>query len=249
MPIDREQYFNTLGISENGCSDDRAKLKLEKALDRAYALRTFEIEYYWKRATYFWGFQIAIFAAFGLILNKDPSLTCVGVIAVALSILGILTAVANYLSTRGSRFWQENWEKHIDMLEDEIEGRLYKTVWLKDGRVEFSVSRINAKIGIFLIVFWFFATVWSVYEFTKTSPPTCHLDIPSPYLIWAVVIAVTVVGVLCLWCQRSDLHGTKPNNDGGHGKEFKQRRFWSFWERKTTPKPDEFIRRYAPYED
>jgi hypothetical protein len=42
--------------------------------------------------------------------------------------LGILTALANALAARGSRFWQNNWEKHIDMLEDKIEGQLYKTV-------------------------------------------------------------------------------------------------------------------------
>jgi len=53
----RDQYFKTLGFVPT----DRPQCR--KALTRAYQLRTFEIEHYWKRATYFWGFQIAIFAA------------------------------------------------------------------------------------------------------------------------------------------------------------------------------------------
>jgi hypothetical protein len=42
------------------------------ALNRAYELRTLEIEHYWKHGTYFWGFQVAIFAAFGLLWNDAP---------------------------------------------------------------------------------------------------------------------------------------------------------------------------------
>jgi hypothetical protein len=131
----RTQYFGTLGFTESETT------KLKAALKRAYELRNFEIEHYWKRATYFWAFQVAIFAAFGL-LWKDlatgpvtvagsvPVANPWGPVTVALAGLGILTAVANALSARGSTFWQNNWEKHIDMLENEIEGRLYKTVWL-----------------------------------------------------------------------------------------------------------------------
>jgi hypothetical protein len=107
----RDKYFNTLGFSEHD------KSKREKALDRAYQLRNFEIKHYWTRATYFWGFQIAIFAAFGLLWKEitasdAPSAVHLwSPVAIALSGLGILTAVANFLSARGSKFWHENWER------------------------------------------------------------------------------------------------------------------------------------------
>ena len=45
MIVTGEQYFGTLE-----CTDDGRR---EKALRRAYAQRTFEIEHYWKRATFF----------------------------------------------------------------------------------------------------------------------------------------------------------------------------------------------------
>jgi hypothetical protein len=117
----RDRYFRTLGLDP---TKSETKRQIRKALDRAYQQRTFEIEHYWKRATYFWGFQLAIFAAFGL-LWREQSKDQWTLVTIALSVLGILTAVANSLSG-GSKFWQENWERHIDMLEDEIEGRLYK---------------------------------------------------------------------------------------------------------------------------
>jgi DUF2934 family protein len=122
--IPRTRYLGTLGFYDG--SEATAK-RLAAALKRAYRIRNFEIEHYWKRATYFWAFQVAIFAAFGLLWKQTAAWSPVTVL---LAGLGILTAVANSLSARGSRFWQENWESHIDMLEDEIEGRLYKTVWL-----------------------------------------------------------------------------------------------------------------------
>jgi hypothetical protein len=72
-------------------------------------------------------------------------------VAIALSGLGVLTAVANLLSAYGSKFWQENWEKHINMLEDNIEGRLYKTIWLskKDAsklKASFTVTGVNLSV-------------------------------------------------------------------------------------------------------
>src|SRR5271154_2713773 len=112
----RTQYLGTLGLSGNGTT---TKPRMEAALKRAYALRNFEIEHYWKRATYFWAFQVAIFAAFGLLWKASETPTTEwSPITVALAGLGILTAFASALSAIGSRVWQDNWEKHIDMLED-----------------------------------------------------------------------------------------------------------------------------------
>src|SRR5262249_24545119 len=136
-----DKYFETLNIDK----DDR--MKRRRALSRAYQQRSFEIEHYWKRATYFWGFQIAIFAAFGFLWREitgpdDKSAEWLPVAAL-LTVLGVLTAVGNYLAARGSRFWQKNWEAHIDALEGDIEGHLHKTIWLHNGRASFSVSRLN----------------------------------------------------------------------------------------------------------
>jgi hypothetical protein len=143
----RDRCFNTLGFAPGDLS------KRERALNRAYQLRTFEIEHYWKRSTYFWDFQIAIFAAFGLLWKADQPNQW-GLITVALSGLGVMTAVANSLSASGSKFWHRNWERHIDMLEDDVEGRLYKIIWLPEGKTNFSVSNVNLRLSYLMIAFW-----------------------------------------------------------------------------------------------
>lgn len=137
----RSRYFRTLGIAAEGA--ETAKLR-QSAFTRACERRDFEIEHYWKRATYFWAFEVAIFAAFGFLWGKSD--TGASPITIFLAGLGILTAFTNKLAALGSRFWQENWENYIDMLEDEFEGRLYKTVWLDEGKVSYSVSRVNLSL-------------------------------------------------------------------------------------------------------
>jgi hypothetical protein len=42
--------------------------------------------------------------------------------------LGLVLSAAWYLANRGSKQWQENWENHVDLLEYEVKGPLYKTV-------------------------------------------------------------------------------------------------------------------------
>jgi hypothetical protein len=259
----KEDYFATLEISPHDAAPPPApaqKSKSEKALDRAYQLRTFEIEHYWKRATYFWGFQIAIFAAFGL-LWKDASVAPANLwvwscpattnpwspVTVALSGLGVLTAVANYLSAKGSTFWQKNWEHHIDMLEDKIEGRLYKTVWLLEGKSSYSVSKVNQQLSFFFIVFWVFVTLYVVYRFIGSPPWMLDISAWWAHLsIWMqaiIIIAPIVIGAVCLFQQTSDLRGTLHDSKGSHS--YPIERCWCSCKR--TCAGQTFISRCAPH--
>lgn len=234
----RGRYFKTLGFLETDT------MRCKRALDRAYALRTFEIEHYWKRATYFWGFQVAIFAAFGLLWKVDMPEQTPGLITVALSILGVLTAVANSLSASGSKFWQENWERHIDMLEDKCEGRLHKTVWLPNGKISFSVSGINQTLSWFIIVFWTVTTIYLAYKLVGSPPIDLRgLGCISAWLWLIAIIVVIASGVLALRCRTSNLRGTIPNDDGNHTKTIE---WCSCWRRRIDS--GTFIRRYAPDE-
>jgi hypothetical protein len=200
----RTQYLRTLGLDG---SDGSVKPRLEAALARAYALRNFEIEHYWKRGTYFWAFQVAIFAALGFILGKAEAKD-LHPVSFALAGLGILTSVANALSARGSRFWQNNWEKHIDMLEDQIEGRLYKTVWLtSDKSVSFSVSRVNQYLSYYFVVFWSLVAIYVAWS----------VDWSSAWKYVPILAVMTVIGVVWLFGQTTDLDGTLPKVDGSHG--------------------------------
>lgn len=122
--------------------------KQKEALERAWKNRDFEIELYWKRATYFWGFIAAAFAGYFIIVSTDNDFVQAEYIVIC---LGFIFSVAWYFANIGSKKWQENWEKHIDLLENEITGPLYKTVIDKPA---YSVSRVNIRISQFVIWIW-----------------------------------------------------------------------------------------------
>ncbi len=144
----REQYFQALGTTE--------EKKLTEVLKLAHDIRQFEIELYWKRAAYFWAFQLIAFTALGL-LFKDGHIAPLGKLSLGRLLIpapiGVITAFAGYLTARGSKFWQENWEAHVDLLEDKTNERLTGVVMCRDVP-QFSVSRINQRLLLYLTIGW-----------------------------------------------------------------------------------------------
>jgi hypothetical protein len=145
-------YAEDQATGDVGETDQKADLR-KAALTRAHEIRKFEIELYWKRASYFWILQAAVFTAIGLtwkVSSPSPN----ALIPLALAALGSVTALAGWLSARGSKFWQENWEYHIDMLEDEFEGRLHKTAYVGKDGIAWSVSGVNDRLAFCFFLFW-----------------------------------------------------------------------------------------------
>ncbi len=154
-----QEYKDAFGISSAG-ADPKTGLALQHALD----IRKFEIGLYWQRATYFWTLIAATFAGYFAVLSaehmKDKDFN-----AYVLSCVGVIFSLAWFLTNRGSKYWQENWENHVDMLEDGITGPLYKTVLHRpkaktflsrfvEGPAPFSVSQINQWVSLFTIAVW-----------------------------------------------------------------------------------------------
>jgi hypothetical protein len=182
------------------------------ALKRSHEIRQFEIDLYWKRATYFWVLQAAVFTALGLIW-KDTGKEIPHIVPVALASLGLLTSAAGWFSAQGSKFWQENWERHIDMLEDEFEGRLHKTAWVGEMGVRWSVSNINDRLILFFVAFWLL--VFVIVCATAVPVWTVHLahskdqaDLTQPGVIG--LAAATAYGLRCLYKQKTNLRGSIP---------------------------------------
>ncbi len=172
---------------------------VEAALMRAQENRTFEIELYWKKAAYFWAFIGAAFAGYIAVQSRDP----VGAtdLSVILACLGLVFSFAWYCVNRGSEKWQENWEKHVDMLEDYVTGPLYKTVLTRDEPREFrhrissvltgpaplSVSKINQLISFYVFMVWVFL-LW------QALPP---FDFGAA-IHWPYVIIVSLSVAACV---------------------------------------------------
>lgn len=64
-PIDEEKYYTSFGLSKViGEFIIKDKQKLENAYKKAWDNRDFEINKFWTRASYFWGFIALIFGAY-----------------------------------------------------------------------------------------------------------------------------------------------------------------------------------------
>ncbi|MCA3217353.1 MAG: hypothetical protein ING59_02090 [Burkholderiales bacterium] len=157
-----EEYKTLFAEPTPGWKKDELKeseTRAGRALAFATDIRKFEIELYWKRATYFWAFIGAAFAGYALTYktsaDHEPWLSLL------FSALGLIFSFAWYLVNRGSKFWQNNWERHVDMLEDMTLGPLYKIIAsdisTKNPLIapgSFSVTKINQVLSVFVTFIW-----------------------------------------------------------------------------------------------
>lgn len=134
-------------------ASDATKNELEKrkeAYEKAHDIRKFEIGLFWQRATYYWAFILAAFTAhFALAVT---------------AFFCYFFSLCWVLMNKGSKFWQKNWEGHIDELEREFSGDLYKVILNTNDKNKFcccpfslqaydySVSKITMITSIALMV-------------------------------------------------------------------------------------------------
>jgi hypothetical protein len=145
-PLTQEEYEDRLVRID--------QQKAERAFDKAWETRNFEIELYWKRATYFWAFIASAFVGyFGLVnadayRRPDPYQHAEVYFVIC---LGFLLSLAWLLTNIGSKQWQRHWEVHVDLLEDQFTGPLYKTV---HPSMTYSVSKINEIVSVAVVSVW-----------------------------------------------------------------------------------------------
>lgn len=156
-------------------SDDSVR---KNALTVALDVRKFEIELYWKRATYFWTFIAAALAGFAAI--QASSMSNKTDMSVILACLGIVFSIGWLCVNRGSKHWQENWENHVDMLEDKECGPIYKVILtrsepsnksetiehLLNGPSPISVSKVNQIISLYVSILWVSLLFYSLPPFS-----------------------------------------------------------------------------------
>jgi hypothetical protein len=170
-----DHYKNAFGL---GTLQNPVKAKA--ALDLALDIRKFEIGLYWQRAAYFWALIAAAFAGYFAILSAEK-LADREYLAYIVSCIGLIFSWAWFLVNSGSKYWQENWENHVDMLEDGVVGPLYKTILHRPsdrpffekyifGPQAISVSRVNLGVSIFSLFIWIALILHSLPVFHLASP-------------------------------------------------------------------------------
>jgi hypothetical protein len=190
-----EKYKEYFGIESGKINPPETNSKQKEALDRAWKTRSYEIDKFWQRSKFFWSFIGLVFGAFGAIKTKQINLCdFLPYIDLYLILLGGIVSVAWLLVIRASKCWQENWEHHIDCLEDEITGPLYKTVFCKQKQF-YSVSKINEILAWTAIVIW---SLLLVIFFTSSDLIQEILELFKPYL--GQIFGIIVPLVLTAFC-------------------------------------------------
>jgi len=105
---------------------------------------------------------------------------------------------------RGSKYWQENWENHVDNLEDDFVGPLYKVTLSRPrphdfdeklkhyltGPSKFSVSKINQMISLYVTMLWIVLITHSLL------PISLDLDFDE---IQFSIVMITVVNAFAFY--------------------------------------------------
>jgi hypothetical protein len=157
----------------------------KEILKYATETRRFEIERFWQRSLFFWGFIGAAFVAYAALAkdNVDPLLS------LSIACFGGVSSVAWTLQNRGSKYWQEAWEDKIRAVEidvlgvplfSNIEPVRNRHIW---GALRYSVSKLAIALSDFTAIVWGFL-VW------KSHPRQYfHTDLDLPD--WIALVAAS----------------------------------------------------------
>ncbi len=164
------------------------------AFKLAVEVRKLELELYWKRATYFWAFIGAAFIGYVQLDDK-------WLLRVLVALIGFAFSVGWYCVNRGSKYWQINWERHCDLLEDNQVGPLFKLnpsreglrFWDLTSPYPFSVTRVNHILNIVVIIAWCCMICYSLYAHGSPASGSIKDLFPEWQSCLAVVALLLIV--------------------------------------------------------
>jgi hypothetical protein len=176
------------------CENDNSnnKLKLQYGVDT----RKLEIESFWKRSLFFWGFIAASFAAYSLLKKSNSNFTLI------IANFGFLCSFFWTCVNRGSKYWQENWEQKVNSSEKSIIGDFFKiqeqvlthkSCWLRARK--FSVSRLTIALSDYVTILWFLIILFEIIKifypnFVNNDNTKCFLILFTIYTIIYSLIAL-----------------------------------------------------------
>lgn len=187
-----EDYLSNFNSNNNNIKE-LCKIALET--------RKFEIDLYWKRATYFWAFIAASFAGYFAVLSSN-NINNYRIVTVLIAGIGFCFSLGWYFVNRGSKFWQENWEAHVSKLEIQEQGPLFSSVKIPEdkftkwnGHYSFSVSKVNQVLSMITTLIWTIMFIGSVlYTLNKTNDLHIMMEQYSKELnVYCIIIISLVV--------------------------------------------------------
>ena len=195
----RRSYFNCLKI------DNHDLKKIAIAFEKAHDIRKFEISLYWQRSTFILGFLSVLAATlaycFSTYLDKtttDDTKFILLLTSFAISILAFSISMIWKRMIKAGKYWQNNWEFHINILEPFVSGNLYKMHFYKrKGNTRYSIHDIMLSIAnriitllillIFTILFLIFNDISNWVDFSKLKKEQVYISFAFlliPYLLF-----------------------------------------------------------------
>ncbi len=172
--------------------DSQQIQKLEDKFKTSLEIRNFEIDLFWKRSLFFWGFIASAFVAFAKLHQDHSEYT------ILLANFGMVCSFAWTLANRGSKYWQENWEKKLFNSEKHImEGFFSKPDNREDKSFPYYNKRFSvSKLAIVLSDFTF--GIWLVIVVAETlSSWMCLKTLDTLLSICSIVSFIYIVYIAC----------------------------------------------------
>ena len=127
----------------------------QKRFDLSIQIRNLEIDLFWKRSLFFWGFIAAAFVGYAALRQSE--------LRIVVACFGMVCSCAWTLVNRGSKYWQESWETKVGRLEvpaigtdvlfaQEEDRQSDKGCWLS-GR-KYSVSKLAIALSDYVFLLW-----------------------------------------------------------------------------------------------
>jgi hypothetical protein len=202
VPIEENTSMNEKHLDTSNNNNDFQNEQTMKRFDAALATRQFEIDLLWKRSLFFWGFISSAFVAIAALKGERPRL------ALLIAAFGFVCSFVWSLVNRGSKYWQEQWEKKLERCEDAaIKDHLFRPpreeakssafpLWA--GR-RYSVSKLASAVSDLCCLVWL-AIFTAQYAACLGKNWREHVQMQSHLVVIGVLIYVAVV----LFFGRSD---------------------------------------------
>ena len=204
-------------------------MTVNKRYDIALETRKFEIELFWKRSLFFWGFIAAAFVAFAAFSGeKEYNIQ----LRLIVALFGFICSLCWTLANRGSKYWQENWEQRVELIEDKITGTLFKEslpiqkkIWWLRAR-KFSVSKLAISLSDYVTIVWFSTSIYSVSKLSIFH--NCNLlSWNSDALLLAFFFFSLAWAAVTVWFARTSSPPKKESQEMLQDFQKRRRRF--FW--------------------
>lgn len=200
MLLDKQRNNNG---TINADSFDLEKIKY--SLEKSHDIRKFEIGLYWQRSSYILGFISVLAAAcaycFSMYFSKDtdPITHFILIFIMAsISAVGYTISMVWRRVIKASKYWQNNWEFHISILEKNVSGNLHKMHFstIEKEYTRYSINDIvlslaNRIVFIWILIFLFVFSfiVYKVLELTMFD----KITIPVLYLVMCPVLGFYLI--------------------------------------------------------